>query len=122
VKLLAKTKLDPGHNYVIGSHPHGLFNLGIATNFVSEATGISEQFPGITMHFLVLKFLLYFPVTREYLMSMGACDVSRESINCVLRKKGNAVVIVIGGAKEVIDARPGLARVVLKGRKVCRFR
>ena len=47
------------------------------------------------------------------------CDVSRESINWITTKggKGNAVVIIIGGAEEALEARPQSYRLILRKRK-----
>lgn len=52
-------------------------------------------------------------------MSSGMCDVSRESCEYILTKKGpgNSVVIVVGGAEEAFDAHPGNYSLVLKPRR-----
>lgn len=50
-------------------------------------------------------------------MALGLCDVSKDSIDCIFRTKGNATVILIGGAKESMDSGPSMASLVLKGRK-----
>lgn len=49
----------------------------------------------------------------------GLCDSSKESINYILNNKGtgNAVIIVIGGAAEALEARPGNYNLTLKNRK-----
>ena len=51
--------------------------------------------------------------------SSGVCDVSKESINWILNKKGNgnAAIIVIGGAAEALDAKPGNYDLTLRNRK-----
>jgi hypothetical protein len=82
----------------------------------TETTGFSEKFPGIRPHILTLKLLHYLPIYREYISALGFCDVSKQSIDYIFRKKGNAVVILIGGAKESLDANPKTASIVLKGR------
>ena len=47
------------------------------------------------------------------------CDVSKDSIKylCDDSKGGNAVVIVVSGAAEALDARPGPCIIHLKDRK-----
>ena len=52
-------------------------------------------------------------------MAYGICDVSKESILHLCSKKegGNAIVIVVGGAAESLDAHPGSATLTLKDRK-----
>lgn len=49
----------------------------------------------------------------------GACSVSKESIEWILTNegKGNAAVIVVGGAAEALEAHPGHYVVKLKSRK-----
>jgi Diacylglycerol acyltransferase len=100
-----------------------LFFLGGFNNFGTEATGFSEFFPGIKPYFLTLKLLHHFPLYREYISAFGVCDVSKESIEYILKQptKGNAVVIVIGGAKESLEANPHhqteAEKIVLRNRK-----
>ncbi len=50
---------------------------------------------------------------------VGACIASQDSIEWITTKqgKGNAAVIVIGGAQESLDARPGHYALTLKHRK-----
>lgn len=51
-------------------------------------------------------------------MAGGVCDVSKESINhCLQAGSGNAAVIVVGGAAESLEARPGSHKLTLKNRK-----
>ena len=60
-----------------------------------------------------------FPFLRDLMMALGFCDVSKQSIEHLCGKEGggNAVVIVVGGAAESLDARPGSCTVTLKDRK-----
>ncbi|OQV14230.1 2-acylglycerol O-acyltransferase 2-A [Hypsibius exemplaris] len=117
VRLIKTADLDPAHNYIFGSHPHGIMGMGAFSNFLTEANGFSELYPGITMTLLSLKLMHYFPIYREYIMALGVCDVSKESIQCLMKRKGQAITIVIGGAKEALDASSGCTRLVLKNRK-----
>ena len=59
------------------------------------------------------------PLHRDFLLSLGMCDVSKESITHICTKKGvgNAAIIVIGGAAESLEASPGNATLTLKNRK-----
>ena len=47
------------------------------------------------------------------------CDISTESIRhiCTREDGGNVAVIVVGGASESLDARPGSCKITLKRRK-----
>lgn len=58
-------------------------------------------------------------IRREILLSIGLIESSKESIEYVLNddKKGRAVVIVIGGAAEALDAHPGKHTLTLANRK-----
>jgi len=59
------------------------------------------------------------PFRREYYELLGIVDVSKESIEYLLKdaEPGMAVVIVPGGAAEALHARPGTFNLVLNNRK-----
>jgi len=109
VTLVKTAELPPEKNYIIGYHPHGILSIGCFTNFATEANNFSQLFPGIKPRVATLVGQFWFPFRREYTMWLGAIEVSRESIkHCLTREgKGNAVVIVVGGAMEALDAHPG---------------
>lgn len=48
------------------------------------------------------------PLFRDYIMSSGMCNVTRESCEYILKEKGpgNSICIVVGGAPEAFDAHP----------------
>lgn len=75
----------------------------------SEAIGIPYRFLTVTFNFLV-------PVWREILLGMGFISASRESAIACL-KKGLSVAVVVGGALESLDAKPGTADLTLARRK-----
>eukprot|EP00076_Gallus_gallus_P014932 XP_015133826.1 acyl-CoA wax alcohol acyltransferase 1 isoform X5 [Gallus gallus] len=124
---LVKTHdLSPGHNYIIGSHPHGILCVGAFCNFITGSTGFSELFPGIRPFLTTLAGNFRLPLFREYLMSgarvapaIGLCPVTRRAIGHLLSKNGtgNAVAIVIGGAAESLSCSPGVTTLILKNRK-----
>ena len=78
-------------------------------------------FNSLTNIISISSFLVNFkwPFHRDYLLSHGLVDVSKESINYVFSKKGtgNVGIIVIGGAAEAMESYPKAATVVLKNRK-----
>lgn len=120
ISLVKTADLDPKQNYIFGSHPHGIMGSGAYCNFASEATGFGTLFPGIKPHLLTLATNFYWPILRGYTMACGVCDVSRESIEYITEKsgaQGNAAIIVIGGAEEALEARPGSYKLTLKQRK-----
>ena len=53
------------------------------------------------------------------LICLGGCDASKESIQYITKREGggNAVVLVVGGAEESLEARPGAYRLTLRNRK-----
>ena len=71
------------------------------------------------MNFLQFIALFKPPLFRDYIMSSGMCNVTRESCEYILTEKGpgNSVVIVVGGAEEAFDAHPGTYTLTLKPRK-----
>ncbi|XP_062904817.1 diacylglycerol O-acyltransferase 2-like [Mobula hypostoma] len=119
VTLVKMSKLSPKKNYILGYHPHGIMCFGAFCNFGTEANQFSRVFPGITPHLATLNGLFRLPIFRDYLMSSGACSVSRSSLRHLLeeRGEGQAVVIVVGGAAESMTGRPGEHGVLLKNRQ-----
>lgn len=119
VKLVKTAELSPNKNYILGCHPHGIMSAGAFTCFSTESCGVSELFPGVRATLAILAGLFRLPLFREYIMSAGLCPVSKPSLAYLLSQsgKGNAVVIVIGGAAESLASSPGINTVVMKQRK-----
>jgi len=116
--------LPPTRKYIFGYHPHGIISHGAFAAFATEALGFSQLFPGIINTLLTLDSNFRIPLYREYALRMGLASVSRESCENILSKggpngegMGRAITIVIGGARESLDARPGAMRLVLGRRK-----
>lgn len=123
-KLHKTHDLPPTRKYIFGYHPHGIISHGAWAAFASEALGFAEKFPGITNSLLTLESNFRIPFYREYIMTMGMRSVSKESIVNILTRggpnaegMGRAVTIVIGGARESLEAQPGTMRLILKDRK-----
>ncbi|XP_021962460.1 2-acylglycerol O-acyltransferase 1 isoform X2 [Folsomia candida] len=119
IKLVKTGDLPPHKNYIFCSHPHGILCSAAFGNFATEGTSFSENFPGITPHLLTLEGHYSFPLYREYLMSSGACSASKRSLNYLLSRPGggHAAVLVVGGAPESLESRPGSYILKLKDRK-----
>ncbi|KAL8191274.1 UNVERIFIED_CONTAM: Diacylglycerol O-acyltransferase 2 [Gekko kuhli] len=119
IRLFKTHNLLTTRNYILGYHPHGIFGLSAFCHFGTEATGVSQKFPGIKPYLATLAGNFRFPILRDYLMSGGICPVNRDSIDYILSKNGtgNAVVIVVGGAAESLHSAPGKNSVMLKNRK-----
>ena len=118
VRLHKSCDLDPAGNYLFGYHPHGIIGVGALITFATNATGFEQAFPGLDLRLLTLAINFMFPFTREVLMALGINSVTRASVHRNLtRAPGASVAIVVGGAAEALDARPGWAVLTLARRK-----
>lgn len=116
--------LPPTRKYIFGYHPHGIISHGAFAAFATEALGFSEKFPGITNSLLTLDSNFRIPLYRDYILALGIQSVSKESIQAILTRggpngegMGRAVTIVVGGARESLEAQPGTMHLVLAQRK-----
>ena len=111
--------LPPDRPYIFGYHPHGIISLGGFGNFATEGTGFEKLFPGINLRFLVLNSNFQIPLYDLFLTMMGVCDASKDSCNYILKRgQGNSIMLVLGGSKEALDARPSSEYLLtLKNRK-----
>ncbi|KAK2610625.1 hypothetical protein N8I77_004040 [Diaporthe amygdali] len=123
-KLHKTHDLLPTRKYIFGYHPHGIISHGAWAAFATEALGFSQKFPGITNSLLTLDSNFRLPLYREYVFSMGVLSVSKESITNILTRgglngegMGRAVTIVVGGARESLEAQPRTARLIINERK-----
>ncbi|MCJ1350751.1 MAG: diacylglycerol O-acyltransferase 1 [Icmadophila ericetorum] len=123
-RLHRSQELPPTRKYIFGYHPHGIISHGAFAAFATEALGFSHLFPGITNSLLTLDSNFRIPLYREYALALGLGSVSRTSCENLLSKggtngegMGRAITIVVGGARESLDALPGSLKLVLKRRK-----
>ncbi|KAI9818169.1 MAG: diacylglycerol O-acyltransferase 1 [Pycnora praestabilis] len=123
-RLHRSEELPPTRKYIFGYHPHGIISHGAFAAFGTESLGFSQLFPGITNTLLTLDSNFRIPLYREYALALGLASVSRESCENLLSKggpnkegMGRAITIVVGGARESLDAQPHSLRLVLKRRK-----
>jgi len=123
-RLHRSAVLPPTRKYIFGYHPHGIISHGAFAAFATEALGFSQLFPGITNTLLTLDSNFRVPVYREYALTMGLQSVSRESCENILSRGGSngegmgrGITIVVGGARESLDAQPHSLRLVLRRRK-----
>ncbi|CAF4525374.1 unnamed protein product [Rotaria sp. Silwood2] len=113
LKLIKSEDLDSNRNYIFGFHPHGAFSLSAMGNFGTDATYFSTLFPNIRPHLMLLHLQFLFPFTR-------ACCVSKDSCEYLLSGKsgqGNALVIIIGGAREMYLTKNDTMKLYLKTRQ-----
>ncbi|KAI8912685.1 diacylglycerol acyltransferase [Gorgonomyces haynaldii] len=118
VSLVKTHDLDPSKKYLFGYHPHGIIGLGAWVNFITEGNDFSLQFPGLDFRVCTLNTNFRIPLYREFLLSLGLVSVARESVNHILRLgPGNAVMIVVGGAREALVSKPGTNDLILLKRQ-----
>ncbi|XP_076453482.1 2-acylglycerol O-acyltransferase 2-like [Babylonia areolata] len=120
ITLIKTCDLDPSRNYIFPCHPHGVMCFAPFLHFSTEASGFSDQFPGLEPHLMTLSIQYKYPLFREYMMCSGAVDVAKESIEWHLHthpKGGQALAIIVGGAPEAMEAQPGSTVLKIKERK-----
>ena len=117
VQVHTPAEYDPSRQYVLSCHPHGIIGISLVLSValdplrIREKLGIDWQLGTVTPNFML-------PLWRELLMAAGLIEVSRESIDYVLGQ-GRNVAIVVGGAREALDADGRMAeeRLTLAKRK-----
>ncbi|XP_005395549.1 PREDICTED: 2-acylglycerol O-acyltransferase 1 isoform X2 [Chinchilla lanigera] len=119
IHLIKTHDLDPSHNYIFASHPHGIVTAGSMGNFCVNRSDFQKLFPGLNLYFHSNSCLFLFPLLREYVLSLGLVSVSKKSLSYLLSEegRGNVSVVIIGGAKESLDAHPGTFMLYLRQRK-----
>eukprot|EP00071_Canis_lupus_P029827 XP_022263384.1 2-acylglycerol O-acyltransferase 2 isoform X1 [Canis lupus familiaris] len=119
VTLVKTAELDPSRNYLAGFHPHGVLAAGAFVNLCTESTGFPLLFPGIRSHLMMLTLWFRVPFFRDYIMSGGLVTSDKESAAHILSRKegGNLLAIIVGGAQEALNARPGDSTLLLRNRK-----
>ncbi|CAE8587967.1 unnamed protein product, partial [Polarella glacialis] len=91
---------------LMGYHPHGILSFGAVLNLGTNATGWDEKFPKLTPRLCTLNMNFVTPFLREIIGGLGCIPASSGAITAALRP-GNAVIIVVGGAAEALDTKPG---------------
>jgi len=118
ITLHKTANLDPEENYIFGYHPHGILPFGVFGNFV-PSFNFNALFPGITPKIVTLDLNFVFPICRDLMLFRGHISSKKESIEWALTKcgTGNAIVLVVGGAQEALDAVPNTMKLTIKSRK-----
>ncbi|XP_075384633.1 2-acylglycerol O-acyltransferase 3-like [Tenrec ecaudatus] len=119
INLLKTAELPPDRNYVLGAHPHGIMCIGYSCNFCTESNAFSQQFSGLQPFIATLAGLFRLPIYRDFLMFSGFCSVDRQNLDYVLSENpcGKLVVIIVGGAQEMLYSGPGQHCLNLLNRK-----
>ncbi|XP_018568263.1 2-acylglycerol O-acyltransferase 1-like isoform X2 [Anoplophora glabripennis] len=111
--------LDPNKNYLFGCFPHGVMPSGIFSLLNTNYGGFDEYFPHHERYLVTLSEQFMLPFSRELMLSLGGVASSVKSIEYILGKPGggNVLGITVGGAKESLNSKPGIYRIVLRRRK-----
>uniref|UniRef100_A0A158R443 WD_REPEATS_REGION domain-containing protein n=1 Tax=Syphacia muris TaxID=451379 RepID=A0A158R443_9BILA len=118
MKLYKTADLPSGHNYIIGTHPHGLTFISSFVTYCTNATGFSNKYPGLFSYLAALPSGFLIPYRREYLLTTGLVSCRKPSLEYLLNcKKDVAVAINIGAGDEVIFALKDDYHIVLKNKK-----
>lgn len=111
-RLVKTATLDPAGKYLFGYHPHGIISAGALLNFGTNATGFDALFPGVDLHVLGAKALFQIPFFREWLLILGGGSVGRKTCETLLGR-GESIMIVVGGARESLEAHQDSDTIVL---------
>ncbi|KAI1728405.1 diacylglycerol acyltransferase domain-containing protein [Ditylenchus destructor] len=123
ISIVKTSELPPDRNYLMGCHPHGILSIGAFTHLCTNATGFSDKFPGLKSTILTLSGQFWFPLRREFGIALGGVESSNKSLRYLLQKPGygRLIGIVIGGAEEALDAKPGVHDLnIMNRRGFCR--
>lgn len=106
---------------IFGSHPHGIVAIATGTNFILDPSWFYDRFPHVDVRLLTLNMNMIWPFWRDWLMALGFASVDRISCERILSKSGRdgiskGIMIVVGGAKEALDAVPGRMDLTLNSR------
>lgn len=97
-------KLDPSRSYLIGYHPHGILSVGALLTWGTAQTEFSKRFSYMKARLCTLDAQFRLPFWNVVLLSMGLVGCSRAAISYVLKRPGHVCALVLGGAKESLDA------------------
>ncbi|KAK9302952.1 hypothetical protein QLX08_005218 [Tetragonisca angustula] len=123
IKLVKTSDLDPNKLYLFCNFPHGILSTGVCVAFGTDAAGYRELFPGIEIRIVILDRHYQTPIFREYCRITCGANSSPESVNQLLSTKpqapytGRATVLMVGGAAEATESKPGTYRILIKRRK-----
>jgi 2-acylglycerol O-acyltransferase 2 len=89
----------------------GILGIGILANFC-----LSNPFPNKTIFPLTLDISFYIPFFRDILLLLGLCSVKKSSIHELIHLK-KSMIVMLGGAREVLLSKPFNPTIILTPRK-----
>lgn len=103
---------DPKGRYLIAIHPHGIVSFGTFCNLVGNPV---HAFPGLDYRVVTVSANFLVPIWRELILGLGFADADRSSVRGML-ESNISVGIVVGGAAESLESRPGVNDLTLNRR------
>ncbi|EZA62914.1 hypothetical protein DMN91_002992 [Ooceraea biroi] len=123
LKLVKTVDLDPTKSYLFINVPHGILSTGAMGAFGTDILGCKELFPGLDVRPIILDQHFKIPFFREYPYSTGCCAANARSLEHLLSTPpksphtGRATILIVGGASESMESKPGTYRTLVKKRK-----
>jgi hypothetical protein len=125
MRLHRTAPLSASKKYVTGYHPHGITAIGPWISLTMNANGAAKSlFPKLNFFLLARDSLFWLPLIREFALLTGYRSCSKKSCithlsteGCDGHGSGNAIIIAVGGQREVSLAKPGAMELVLAKRK-----
>ncbi|XP_055838105.1 diacylglycerol O-acyltransferase 2-like isoform X1 [Episyrphus balteatus] len=131
VELVKTEELPPNRNYLLACYPHGVAGIGIFTNMGVDISKWDELFPKVRPKAGTLAFQFSTPFWRHIVKLWGLISVTRKSLlnnlttshdpndplNAADGYTASAVAVVVGGAREALDSKPGKYIITIKERK-----
>ena len=96
---------------MIGIHPHGIWSTAAFSHFVCD----NNALPGLDYRVATVATNFRIPFWRDVLMALGFVSADEAGLSHLLTN-GTSVCVVVGGAREALDARPGTNDLTLGSR------
>eukprot|EP00455_Lapot_gusevi_P015861 TRINITY_DN1808_c0_g9_i1.p1 TRINITY_DN1808_c0_g9~~TRINITY_DN1808_c0_g9_i1.p1 ORF type:complete len:335 (-),score=76.34 TRINITY_DN1808_c0_g9_i1:106-1110(-) len=105
MKLVCETKLSGDKPYLLSFHPHGIVGLSVWGNIATQSNqGIKTL--GVDCRIATVSANFWIPFWRDYVLGMGFVDAGKSSFTYLL-SRNQTIGVVVGGAAESLNARPG---------------
>ncbi|XP_055917482.1 2-acylglycerol O-acyltransferase 2 isoform X2 [Eupeodes corollae] len=131
IELVKTAELPPNRNYLLACYPHGALGIGVFTNMGVDISKWKELFPKVRPNVGTLALHFNTPFFRHLVESWGLVSVTRTSLlnnlttshdpkdplNMADDCTATAVAVVVGGAREALDSKPGKYILTIKSRK-----
>lgn len=131
IELVKTAELPPNRNYLLACYPHGVLGIGVFTNMGVDISKWKELFPKVRPNVGTLALHFNTPFFRHLVESWGLISVTRtalinnlttshdpkDPLNVADDCTATAVAVVVGGAREALDSKPGKYILTIKSRK-----